>query len=257
MFSQIEKDAGERGIRLFLPAGLMSVLFVASVLTRKLPDPYWLLYFAHLGPLVIMQQAINRLIAHDHPAEVLSTRLGFGSGIVVTLGGLCWILVLIGLFTPEAIVRDGGDLQDQELAYLLDQGYVLPNERVVYFYSAGFWSIQEDGNIVTEDRVISYENADGFTYHAAAYFEEIYSIDVLYAEHWIDDTQVTITTSAGEEIFLLVSTEAGRDETFVNRIRSEWRKRVPEGEEKLEGPSPGAISERAEPGGSGPGYGSS
>jgi hypothetical protein len=44
---------------------------------------------------------------------------------------------------------------------------------------------------------------------------------------------VTVTTVHNREVLLLLSTEKGRDGAFVERLVSEGRKRVPEGEERL------------------------
>ena len=147
-----------------------------------------------------------------------------------------WIMVLFGLSMQETRVRLGDELSTSEVNFLQDAGYVSPGEEVLYFYSTGLWSIEGEGNLLTDQRVVSYEVGGDYNYFGAVAYEDIYHVDVTYAEGWAEDTSITVTTREGEEVYLVVAPEDGYDRRFVTRLQQEWRKRVPEGEEQLQLP---------------------
>ena len=71
---------------------------------------------------------------------------------LVTLGAL----IEIGVFLPGAEIREGKDLTWEEITLLRDNLLIEEKEEIVYFFSAGWRSILEDGSIITDKRVISY-----------------------------------------------------------------------------------------------------
>ena len=118
----------------------------------------------------------------------------------------------------------GDELSDSDRQFLLDEGYLLEHEEVLRFYSSGLWSIREDGNLLTDERVVSYEVLGDEKYFAAVAYTEIADIQVEYSESWLDDTQVVVMTIHGEDIYLVLSTEKGGDRDFVRRLRSQWER---------------------------------
>lgn len=235
-FSELEDDLERHRLKLPLPSVVLGVVFLVAMILRRFDDIYGWLYFAHIVPLVIGQVYANRLVLIEQPAALIDRKWGFGSGILMTLGALVWGLVILGTFGTATGVMVGSEMKDSQLEYLVSRDYIDADERIVYFYSAGVWSIHQDGNIITDRRIVSYENIGGDTYYEAVDFEDIYNIDVIYSDSWTEDTQIIVTNTYGEEVYLVASIEDGLDEIFVRKIESEWRKRVPEGEEALVNP---------------------
>ena len=97
------------------------------------------------------------------------------------------------------------------------------DERIDFFYSGGLFSILEDGNLLTADRVISYETVEGELYVASSEYAEVSDFEVAYSTSVLADTVVTITPSSGDEFVLIVSTEDGRDRDFVREFRRRMR----------------------------------
>jgi hypothetical protein len=77
-------------------APLLGGLHLLLVLTARLPDPWWLVNFAAVLPLLPGQAAINRVAAERprfrlHPVE----------WAIVLAGGLLFVLALIGTLWPD------------------------------------------------------------------------------------------------------------------------------------------------------------
>ncbi|MCH7977955.1 MAG: hypothetical protein IH935_03120, partial [Acidobacteria bacterium] len=92
--------------------------------------------------------------------------------------------------------------------------------RIEFFYSAGLYSILEDGNLLTENRVVSYETLDGELYVYSSTYPEIQDFDVEYSESFFDDTVLFVSMVSGEEFILILSAEDGRDKEFVSELQS-------------------------------------
>lgn len=146
-------------------------------------------------------------------------------GGVVLLGALLQMGVL-----PSTSIVNGGALRERDRAFLIERGVIEPGETIELFYSAAMWSIKMDGNILTDQRVISYWEDNGEFYLYAAYYEEIESVEI--EEHggeW-SDTVVLVRTLAGEEFRLFLSAEGERDAEFLSRLTAKMpAPAVPEG----------------------------
>ena len=144
--------------------------------------------------------------------------------------GIALLAVLV-LFTvllelkvlPPTEVLKGDEVPDHYRRTLRELGVLEEGERVLYFYSGGLLSIREDGNLLTDRKVVSYCTEDEEFRVWSAAFHEIEDVQVEGADGWLDDTRVTVMLESGDEILLFLSTEDGRDEDFVKALRSRVR----------------------------------
>jgi len=102
-------------------------------------------------------------------------------------------------------------------------GVTRKGENVLFFYSASF-TIRGDGNLFTDQRVISYQDADGVLDIRDATYDEIAEIDFAPAGSWMDDSTITITTQDGTWFVLYVSTWSKGDKRFYKKLVEEWAK---------------------------------
>ncbi len=231
LFKRVKDNLEEQTLHSRFSPGLLSVGYIALLMTQRLPDPYWLISFLSILPLLIMQAGVNRLHYQIDPGYDRNGRFGLGGGVLLVLGGIIWFFFVIVMLMPETGVISGDALSDSDRQILLDEGYLLDNEKVLSFYSSGLWSIREDGNLLTDERVVSYEVQGGEKYFAAVPYTEIADIEVTFSQSWFEDTQIVVTTNDGEDIYLIVSPEEGGDRAFVGLLRAQWKYRQedPEG----------------------------
>jgi hypothetical protein len=91
--------------------------------------------------------------------------------------GLVGVLASFGVFVvltgPSLNVITGEELAPSDLALIRAEGIVEPDERISLFYSAGVFSIREDGNLITDKRVISYQEIENEMWMASAKFDQL------------------------------------------------------------------------------------
>lgn len=100
-FDDIRGHAENSGIeKLFLP-GWMLVQYIVLTALWRLPDPYWLLTFFSIAPLTIVQETLNEYWKKEQPELGLKTNLSGGQIALIIIGGLLFLVTLVGLFAGE------------------------------------------------------------------------------------------------------------------------------------------------------------
>lgn len=93
-----------------------------------------------------------------------------------------------------------------------------PGEQIRYFYSSAI-TPEGDGNLLTDQRVVSYMNDGTDAWCSSIAVEDIVSVEFIKSDNWIEDSIVTVVSSDGTELVLVVSNEDNGDVQFVNAIR--------------------------------------
>ena len=158
---------------------------------------------------------------------LLGMLAGCGISLVLALGLVAAAAVAITVLMESGHVPDTAAIPGDELPpptrdFLVEQGLVEPDEQVLYFFSGGFLSLREDGNLFTDRRVISYFESDGELVVEQAAYPEIADVEVEYGEGFLADSEVTIVRTDGESFLLLVCNEEGHDRRFVERLIETW-----------------------------------
>jgi len=92
-----------------------------------------------------------------------------------------------------------------------------PNERVLYFYSAAM-TPSGDGNLFTNERVISYTTDYGPLEVVDADYDEIQGATLNRSDSWLDDSTLDVLLKDGTTITLWVSSEKDRDVDFHAKL---------------------------------------
>lgn len=101
LFDKVNSSARTYNVRDELAAGALATGFIILSLLWRLPDPYWLVTFlsiVFLAPAQNLMNKINNTVAPNAPTN------GRFSGVniaVVIIGGLIFILALVGTVFPE------------------------------------------------------------------------------------------------------------------------------------------------------------
>ena len=122
---------------------------------------------------------------------------------------------------PSAEVLAGDKLPNSEVRTLLSEGIIDDNEQVVYFYSAGVSSILEDGNLLTDRRVISYfTNNENELEMYELFFAEIRNVELVQDGNFLNDSIYKVFSNEGDAWLLLyLSTTSRGDIRFIEALR--------------------------------------
>ena len=71
----------------------------------SLPDPFWFLSFLSIWPLGVVQGVLNSYWEKQQPELVVRTKLSGGQIALLVIGGIFWIIVLIGTFMPDPFLE--------------------------------------------------------------------------------------------------------------------------------------------------------
>ncbi|MHC4376774.1 MAG: hypothetical protein ACYS26_09280, partial [Planctomycetota bacterium] len=118
---------------------------------------------------------------------------------------------------PGTAVTAGEDLPDFEEELLLENQILEPGEQILYFYSLALTNYLDDGNVLTDRRVISYTMDTGKLGVSSATFDEILLIEPEYTEDAFGDTSLMVETE-DEYIYLFLSSEEGKDRLFIEEL---------------------------------------
>jgi hypothetical protein len=99
-FREVEEAARFRGIS-FLSPGLLAAIWIILTICWRLPDPYWLVCWLTPFVLVPVQNAINRLNIEIAPNHNRNSRFSGWNIAGIVLGGILFVLSIIGAFMPE------------------------------------------------------------------------------------------------------------------------------------------------------------
>lgn len=165
--------------------------------------------------------AYHRLRREADPNYRPAPKWSYFLGIPIAI--LLFVAVGIGLLSevgilPATAVIDGSELSHHDSALLISQGIVESDETVELFYSAGLTSIRDEGNLLTDKRIISYERAGGELIVYATPIENVADIKIVQKGDFINVTIIEVWTFDGDGFRLFLSAEGNGDELFINKI---------------------------------------
>ncbi|MDM4019503.1 hypothetical protein [Roseiconus lacunae] len=136
--------------------------------------------------------------------------------IVTLIGAVGW-----GLMTgrvADTKVLAGNKLQPRITQTVSASAGLAPGERILYFYSTAM-TPEGDGNLLTDQRVISYVDDGTGAWCSSIAIDDIESVDFIKSDSWLEDSTIVVTSSDGSELTLYASNEGDGDAQFVDAIR--------------------------------------
>ncbi len=181
-----------------------------------------LIYF--YGKAIQGSFVYHRLEKEENPDYKATTKWIYIFGIpsvliMVTLIGF-GLLSTTGV-VPSTRVVSASEIYTNDIATLRSNGVITTGDEVKYFYSQGFSSILESGNVLTQDRVIIYltdENKELQVYEVS--LNEITEVLLESQGGTFNDSVYIVSTNDPERwLKLYLSPEQKGDQKFVKAIR--------------------------------------
>ncbi|MBL4660825.1 MAG: hypothetical protein JKY19_10750 [Alcanivoracaceae bacterium] len=166
--------------------------------------------------------AYHRLKKAENPEYKAAAKWTYYTGIPLIVISILFIIV--GIMSemgtiPSYEVISGSDLPKDDVKLLIKERIIKPDETIKLFYSSGLTSIIENGNILTDKRVISYELIDDKLDVYATTFEDVEKVSIVEQGDYLSDTIVEILTKNGG-FYLLLSNENHGDQRFIDEIEN-------------------------------------
>ena len=143
--------------------------------------------------------------------------------IIFTVLALLGIAVEMGVF-PDTKVQSGKDLRADTRAELVSSGIILESDNIIYFYSGGFLSAIEVGQLLTEDRMVAYETTENNQLEKhQMFYKNIKTIELVEQGNSLSDSVYKIIgneNAAYEFITIALSAESGGDAKFIKELEN-------------------------------------
>lgn len=147
--------------------------------------------------------------------------VGIPSALLILLVAGFGVLTMSGVF-PSTEVASGPEMRKKDRALLLETGIVRPKEHIRYFYSDGFLSILDYGNILTDQRVIRYvrDKTNGLKVYEFM-FDDIEQVKLIEQGNAIHPSIYEVQSFREDAwVRLSLSTEGGGDVAFIEALRN-------------------------------------
>ena len=188
-----------------------------------------LLYFYARG--VVGAWSYHRRRSREDPAYRAAPSWSyFVGGVAVVVAVpimIAGLAVVVGLIPATGVVS-GDQLLSSNRSWLVAAGITEADEDILLFYSTGLFSIREEGNILTDHRVVSYEEVDGELYVYAAEMSSIAGYELLQESDTFTDAVVEIFTDDGDSFRIFLSGENGGDRRFIEEMKRRLPSDLPE-----------------------------
>jgi hypothetical protein len=211
-------------------AGMVAAAYAFLVLASRLSDPWWLLTLGTFLPLLALVSTIHAANCARGVKSPYYARFGVGPVAACLVGApFLALTVLLSLnVLPATQVVDGQNLPSWHRNYLRAQKIVEDPEVIQHFYSSGFFSIKDDGNLLTDQRIISYwrDPTSQELEVASARYEDIQDLQLERGDALTDST-LTVVHHDGSEFILLLSTEADGDQRCLETAQTLRQRRQP------------------------------
>ena len=216
----------------YLIVTIATLLPALAVSVRRLNDinisGWWVLLsitIIGLIPLVYLYLKESYDSEITHPSKSFRWTKYFFIPIISVffLLAACYAILLETGQIPDSEVVSGDDLNEKVKAKLINNNIIGKTDEISYFYSEAIWSYIQAGQILTQDRVISYEkDENGILEVWDMKYANIESIELLEPGSSINDSVYKLIGNSQanyEYISFVLSTYDGGDITFIEEIK--------------------------------------
>jgi len=232
LFAHLKRDGQSRhSAKTIMPVGiamLCAVFYFLIAIVGQFVDIYIVTVLSILLPLIFIPLVlyVNELNEHKVAAFVANSKWQVRH---ITTIALCLPLLLFvlasqtPLFPSDGIIKQSA-IMKHDMKFLYRNKIVSPSEDIQYFYSDATFSIQDDGNGFTKQRIFSYWlNADDKLETEYVALKKVKDIKAKYATDSNQNTVITVIRENDTEFLLFVSTVDGGDKIFMEQLLTLWK----------------------------------
>ena len=130
------------------------------------------------------------------------------SAIIIMAGAYSFLMGVN--YVPDTMVLVEKDINDRIITAVNEAEPLRPDEQIKFFYSTALWSFSEEGNVITNQRLIVYGDAeDGERASLAVPYEMIQGIEVEEKGSPFEDALYRVRTFDDGEFWFVLSAEDG------------------------------------------------
>ncbi len=100
-FAKIREYGASRGIFPVPPFVVLTVFYILTTISWKLPDPFWLISLFTVFFLLPIQSYVNRINAAESPGHDPNSRFTAWNWAATVFGGIFFILAIVAAFLPN------------------------------------------------------------------------------------------------------------------------------------------------------------
>lgn len=152
-------------------------------------------------------------------AGAIALRFLAGVGLALFLLAAGWGTLMSMKVLPDSVMIEGNDIPQRYAVKLRQQGILAEGELIEVFYSSGLLSILEDGNLMTDRRVISYEESEDEMLVLSATFEEVSHILIAEDGATFRDALLEVVSKDGSSFYLYMTVEDQAHLRFMDELR--------------------------------------
>jgi len=99
-FARIQKFGAKQGVDSAPPILVLTIGWIITTIAWRLPNPFWLISLFSFVFVIPVQAYVNRINLAKTPAHDPNSRLTVRNWVGVVIGGILFLLVIVGLFAP-------------------------------------------------------------------------------------------------------------------------------------------------------------
>lgn len=163
----------------------------------------------------------DEAIISDTPKWIKYFLIPIGS-IICIIGLLLIVLDESGMIVGDSVYT-GEDLPETHLSKLRDQNIISSNENIKFIYSTGIFSILEDGQLLTESRLIAYTQLEeGNIEVYPMLLENIKEVQLVEEGGFLDDEYKVLGNNDAEYEYILISLphDDKNGKIFIEELKS-------------------------------------
>lgn len=143
--------------------------------------------------------------------------IGIPASLLLLLGISSIVLPTFGIL-PSTMVEAGANLHSKVKETLRQNDILMKDEKIDFFYSEGLFSILEGGNILTNQRIISYQTLGEELSIYALNLEDVTEYALIDKGDFLNDTVIEVYSKDENSVTLFLSTENDGDEQFIEAL---------------------------------------
>jgi hypothetical protein len=151
-------------------------------------------------------------------------------GVVLLLAGAALLALTVAAAQgPETYVESGDRVDARWRKFLVERELLRADgERLLWFYSEGFFDPESEGTFCTDRAVVTYHTSDeGQWSSTRVAYDEIEAVHLTRSDSWIVPSILRLDRTSAPPVEIELSRERDGDVSFERAVVEHWRRARP------------------------------